>query len=47
MNAAIYARKSNEDQNVDEAKSITRQMDAARAFIATKEDWRASLSALT
>ncbi len=35
--AAIYARKSTEQQGVaDEVKSVTRQVDNARAFAATK-----------
>ena len=37
MIACIYARKSNEQTGVaDEQKSVTRQMDGARAFIAAK-----------
>jgi DNA invertase Pin-like site-specific DNA recombinase len=37
MNAAIYARKSNEQKGYeDEAKSVTRQVDGARAFIKAK-----------
>ena len=35
MIAAIYARKSTaQDDVADEAKSVTRQVDGARAFIA-------------
>lgn len=37
MTAAIYARKSTvQDDVADEAKSVTRQVDGARAFITTK-----------
>ena len=37
MIAAIYARKSTaQDDVADEAKSVTRQVDGARAFITTK-----------
>ncbi len=37
MHAAIYARKSNEQKGVaEEAKSVTRQVDGARTFIAAK-----------
>jgi site-specific DNA recombinase len=37
MNAAIYARKSNEQKGVsDDAKSVTRQVDNALAYAATK-----------
>ena len=32
MNAAIYARRSNEQNVADEAKSVTRQIDNGRAF---------------
>src|SRR5262249_40900000 len=38
MRAAIYARKSNEQRVADEAKSITRQVEGARAFI-EKKGW--------
>jgi len=39
MIAAIYARKSTEQNGVaDEAKSVTRQIDNARAY-ATKKGW--------
>jgi len=38
MRAAIYARKSNEQRVADEAKSITRQVEGARAF-AAKQGW--------
>ena len=39
MNAAIYARKSTKDENVDDAEesdSVKRQRDGAREFIKTK-----------
>ena len=37
MIAAIYARKSNEQNDVtEEQKSVTRQIDGARRFISTK-----------
>ena len=36
MIAAIYARKSTAQDVADEAKSVTRQVDGARAFIAAK-----------
>ena len=37
MNAAIYARKSTDQAGIgDEAKSVTRQIDHARAYAATK-----------
>ena len=36
MNAAVYARKSTQQHVADEAKSVTRQVDGARAFIAAK-----------
>ena len=37
MIAAIYARKSNEQNDVtEEQKSVTRQIDGARAFIASR-----------
>jgi DNA invertase Pin-like site-specific DNA recombinase len=39
--AAIYARKSTEQNVADEAKSVTRQIDNARAF-ATKQVWTVS-----
>jgi DNA invertase Pin-like site-specific DNA recombinase len=39
MIAAIYARKSNEQQGVaDEAKSVTRQIEHARAY-AERKGW--------
>ena len=37
MIAAIYARKSNEQNDVTEAqKSVTRQIDGARVFISSR-----------
>ena len=36
MNAAIYARKSTDQNVADEAKSVTRQVENARAFAVTK-----------
>jgi DNA invertase Pin-like site-specific DNA recombinase len=39
MIAAVYARKSTEQNVVDEAKSITRQVEHARAY-ATSKGWR-------
>ena len=36
MIAALYARKSTEQTVVDEAKSVTRQIDHARAYAARK-----------
>ncbi len=36
MNAAIYARKSTEQKVADEAKSVTRQVELAREFAASK-----------
>jgi len=36
MIAAIYARKSTEQSTTDEEKSVTRQIDHARAFAARK-----------
>ena len=36
MIAAIYARKSTDQHVADEAKSVTRQVDGAKAFIALK-----------
>ena len=38
MNAAIYARKSTDQKVSEEAKSVTRQVDNARAF-ATSKGW--------
>jgi DNA invertase Pin-like site-specific DNA recombinase len=37
--AAIYARKSTEQNVPDDAKSVTRQVELARAFAASK-GWR-------
>ena len=39
MRAAIYARKSTEQEVTDDAKSVTRQIDGARAFIARQPGW--------
>ena len=36
MIAAIYARKSTAQDVADDAKSVTRQVDGAKAFIAAK-----------
>lgn len=36
MIAAIYARKSTDQNVADEAKSVTRQIDRARAYAAAK-----------
>ena len=36
MIAAIYARKSTDQHVADEEKSVTRQVEHARAFAATK-----------
>jgi site-specific DNA recombinase len=36
MNAAIYARKSTEQNVVEDAKSVTRQVDVAQAFAAAR-----------
>src|SRR5262245_47250814 len=42
MRAAIYARKSTEQQGVaDEAKSVARQIEHARAY-ATRKGWSVS-----
>jgi DNA invertase Pin-like site-specific DNA recombinase len=38
MIAAIYARKSTEQDVADDAKSVTRQIENARAF-ATERGW--------
>lgn len=38
MKAAIYARKSNDDDRAEENKSVTRQVDNAKAF-AEKQGW--------
>lgn len=38
MNCAIYARKSQEQHVADEVKSVTRQVEHARAY-ATRKGW--------
>jgi DNA invertase Pin-like site-specific DNA recombinase len=43
MRAAIYARKSTEQNVSDDAKSVTRQVELARAF-ATRQGWTAAES---
>jgi DNA invertase Pin-like site-specific DNA recombinase len=47
MIAAIYARKSTDQSAVaDEAKSVRRQIDDARAY-AAREGWRSTTRTLT
>lgn len=43
MRAAIYARKSTEQNVSDDAKSVTRQVELARAF-ATRQGWKVAES---
>ena len=43
MRAAVYARKSTEQNVADDAKSVTRQVELARAF-ATRQGWKVAES---
>ena len=40
LRAAVYARKSTEQNVTDDAKSVTRQIDRARAFAAARSGGR-------